>query len=69
MFLLHTTGSSYPVCKSIQVEFIDDEEYGTIASHTCSKLISFPRNVFHSYEVFCTTLGSVLGSNSSFNTV
>ena len=66
MFLLHCTGSAVPRHKTILVQFSAVDEYGTISSHTCDKVIIFPRGVFveSEYPLFKQALMVVITSKS-----
>ena len=69
-FLLYSTGAVYPQPNSIRIRFMDDDQHGAITSHTCSKVLVFPSNLFaESYEVFSASLTAVISSDNSFNTV
>ena len=70
-FVLCITGSVSPGI--IEISFLDEDEYGAISVHTCSKEIHFPRTIFanedeETYKMFSNSLMAVIDSKT-FNTV
>ncbi len=47
---------------------MDEDTYGAITAHTCSRVISFPRGL-DSFENFSLALEAVITSQLSYNTV
>lgn len=71
-FLLYTTGSAYPA-HTVDVAFSDDDEFGTITAHTCSREIFFPHAHFNieneeTFQAFSSSLMAVIESKT-FNIV
>ena len=70
-FLMYVTGLAYP--SSITVSIVDEDDYGTISAHTCSKELNIPRASFSVdsedvYSMFKASLIAVIESNT-FNIV
>ncbi|XP_019858580.1 PREDICTED: uncharacterized protein LOC109586805 [Amphimedon queenslandica] len=64
-FALSITGRISVLPKSIEIKF-EADRMGTIATHSCSGEIIFPRQFEGDYEMFCLALKSVLSHD--FNT-
>ena len=68
-FLIYVTGSAYP--SDITVMFVEDDEYGAISAHTCSRELHIPHGSFSSedsFQEFSASLMAVMNS-STFNIV
>ena len=72
-FLFYVTGTVSPMASSINISFSEEDEFGAIAVHTCSREINFPRIIFEkedeeTYKMFSRSLSAVMGSKT-FNSV
>ena len=68
MFLVHATGSTYPMKRSIRVEVNEDNHF---SCHTCAQMLSVPRCFDDSedgYLQFSENFTAVI-TDTSFNTV
>ncbi|XP_019858212.1 PREDICTED: uncharacterized protein LOC109586463 [Amphimedon queenslandica] len=68
MFLVHATGSTYPINRSIRVEVNEDNRF---SCHTCAKMLSVPQSYDDSedgYLQFSENFSAVI-TDTSFNTV